>query len=129
NPLKLLRNGVHLMDRDKIINFIKEEFKTGKIRNELFPMMTKFGIRDYSETAHTVGLNYITAIGRYIEGVTSLSECPIYPYLKKGYYGQMVAESQANYGVKVNEIRPDSIWYSKEDNSPLLICEFERYEK
>jgi hypothetical protein len=129
NPLKLLRSGVHLMDREKIIDFIKEEFKTGNIRNKLFPMMTQFGIRDYSETVHTVGLNYVTAIGRYIEGVTSLSECPVYPYPKTGHYGQMVAESQANYEVKVNEVRPDSIWYSKEDNSPILICEFERYEK
>jgi hypothetical protein len=117
------------MDREKIIDFIKEEFKIGNIRNELFPMMTQFGIKDYSETVHTIGLNYITAIGRYIEGVTSISECPVYPYQKTCHYGQMVAESRANYEVKVNEVRPDSIWYSKKDNSPILICEFERYEK
>lgn len=129
NPLKLLRSGVHLMDREKIVEFIKEEFKTGNIRNKLFPMMTKFGVRDYSETVHTVGLNYITAIGRFIDGVTSLSECPVFPYSEKSHYGEMVAESQASYGIKVNEVRPDSIWYSKEDNSPILICEFERYEK
>jgi hypothetical protein len=73
NPLKLLRNGAHSMNREKIIDFIKEEFKEGNIRNEMFPMMTQFGIRDYSETVHTVGLNYITAIGRNIEGITSLS--------------------------------------------------------
>ncbi|RLL86346.1 hypothetical protein CN13_09195 [Petrotoga sp. HKA.pet.4.5] len=117
------------MDREKIVEFIKEEFKTGNIRNKLFPMMTKFGVRDYSETVHTVGLNYITAIGRFIDGVTSLSECPVFPYSEKSHYGEMVAESQASYGIKVNEVRPDSIWYSKEDNSPILICEFERYEK
>mgnify|MGYP000846031870 FL=1 len=117
------------MNREKIIDFIKEEFKEGNIRNEMFPMMTQFGIRDYSETVHTVGLNYITAIGRNIEGITSLSECPVYPYSQTGYYGQMVAENQTNYEVKVNEVRPDSVWYSKEDNNPILICEFERYEK
>jgi len=117
------------MNREAIIDFIKKEFKEGRIRNEMFPMMTKFGLRDYSETVHTVGVNYITAIGRYIEGVTSLSECPVYPYSKMNYYGQVVAESQADYGVKVDEVRPDSIWYSKEDNRPILICEFERYEK
>ncbi len=129
NPPKLLRNGVHLMDREKIIDFIKEEFKIGNIRNELFPMMTQFGIRDYSETVHTVGLNYITAIGRFIDGVTSLSECPVFPYYERSYFGQMVAESLASYEIKINEVRPDSIWYSKVDNSPILICEFERYEK
>jgi len=122
------------MDKEKIIDFIKKEFKEGKIRNEMFPMMTKFGIRDYSETVHTVGLNYITAIGRCIEGITSLSECPVYPYTKQFLYTENVAENQINYVVKVNEVkvdevRPDSIWYSKEDNKPILICEFERYEK
>jgi hypothetical protein len=129
NPLKLLRNGAHLMNREKIIKFIKEEFKEGNIRNEIFPMMTQFGIRDYSETVHTVGLNYITAIGRYVEGVTALSECPVFPYSQKDNYEKKVAEDQANYEIKVNEVRPDSIWYSKEDNRPILICEFERYEK
>lgn len=61
-------------------------------------MMTKFGVRDYSETVHTVGLNYITAIGRFVDGVTSsLSECPVFPYSERSHYGQMVAESQASY--------------------------------
>jgi len=70
NPLKLSRNGAYSMNKETIIDFIKKEFKEGKIRNEMFPMMTKFGIRDYSETVHTVGLNYITAIGRFVDGVT-----------------------------------------------------------
>ncbi|AST58059.1 hypothetical protein Thert_02120 [Thermoanaerobacterium thermosaccharolyticum] len=117
------------MNKDKIIDFIKKEFKEGNIRNEMFPMMTKFGVRDYSETIHTVGLNYITAIGRFVDGVTSLSECPVFPYNVENNYGEMVAESQASYGNKDDEVRPDSIWYSKVDNSPILICEFERYEK
>lgn len=129
NPQRLSENGVILMNRDVIIDFIKNEFKQGKIRSELFPMMTKFGVRDYSETVHTLGLNYITAIGRYIKGMTSISECPVYPYSKKNQYGEMVAECQESYVTKVSEVRPDSIWYSREDNSPILICEFERYEK
>lgn len=116
------------MNKDELIDFIKNEFKVGKIRKELFPMMTEFGIRDYSETVHTVGLNYITAIGRYVKGVTSLSECPVYPYINKGM-DQRIAEKSANYGYKINEVRPDSIWYTKKDNTPILICEFERYEK
>ncbi|AEF93196.1 hypothetical protein Desca_0292 [Desulfotomaculum nigrificans CO-1-SRB] len=117
------------MNKDEIISFIKKEFKKGKIRSEMFPMMTNFGIKDYSETVHTVGINYITAIGRFIDGVTSLSECPVFPCNTENNYGQMVAESQASYGDKADEVRPDSIWFSKKDNSPILICEFERYEK
>lgn len=117
------------MNKGEIVDFIKKEFEEGNIRNEMFPMMTKFGLRDYSETVHTVGLNYITAIGRFVDGATSLSECPVFPYSERSYYGKMVADRHAIYEIKVNEVRPDSIWYSKEDNSPILICEFERYEK
>lgn len=129
NPQRSLENGVVLMNRDVIIDFIKNEFKIGEIRNELFPMMTKFGVRDYSETVHTLGLNYVTAIGRCIKGITSVSECPVYPYSEKNQLGEMVAEIYDNYATKVSEVRPDSIWYSSKDNSPILICEFERYEK
>lgn len=117
------------MNKNKIISFIKEEFKVGGIRNEMFPMMTKFGVRDYSETVHSLGLNYITAIGRYIEGIAAISECPVYPHKDNKVYNECVAEGLEVYGDKVNEVRPDSIWFSKEDNRPLLICEFERYEK
>lgn len=117
------------MNRSQIISFIKEEFKSGNIRNEMFPMMTKFGVRDYSETVHSFGLNYITAIGRYIDGIAAISECPVYPYKEKNTYSEYAADGTGIYGNNINEVRPDSIWFSKEDNSPILICEFERYEK
>jgi len=119
------------MNSEEIIMFIKDEFKNGKIRNELFPMMTKFGVRDYSETVHTLGLNYITAIGRYIEGMTSISECPVYPYTKLDHYVEIDAAEKyiGSYTPSDKEVRPDSIWYSKVDNNPILLCEFERYAK
>lgn len=117
------------MNKNKIISFIKEEFKVGGIRNEMFPMMTKFGVRDYSETVHSLGLNYITAIGRYIDEIAAVSECPVYPHKDNNVYSECVAEGLETYGDKINEVRPDSIWFSKEDNRPILICEFERYEK
>lgn len=117
------------MNKDNIIHAIKQEFKTGSIRNDMFPMMTKFGVRDYSETIHSLGLNYITTIGRSIAGVSAISEYPVYPYSVNDICDEYVAESKSTYGNKVEEIRPDSIWYSKEENIPILICEFERYEK
>jgi len=92
-------------------------------------MMTKFGVRDYSETVHSLGLNYITEIGRQLDGIAAISECPVYPYKDKNTYIEHTADSMAIYGNVVNEVRPDSIWFSKEDNSPVLICEFERYAK
>lgn len=117
------------MNRDKIVSFIKQEFSEGKIRNDLFPMMTRFGVKDYSETVHTMGLNYITAIGRYIDGITAISECPVYPYNINTALNHFAAEENGSYLNNKKEVRPDSIWFSKEDNSPILICEFERYEK
>lgn len=116
------------MNKREIIKFIKNEFETGKIRNNLFPMMTQFGVRDYSETVHTLGLNYITAIGRYMEGISTISECPVFPYNENTYDIYAVDEA-SSYGNKTTHVRPDSVWFSKEDNTPILICEFERYEK
>ncbi|MGL4731726.1 MAG: hypothetical protein ACRCW0_09090 [Clostridium sp.] len=110
------------MNKREIINFIKSELENGDIRNNLFPMMTKFGVRDYSETVHTLGLNYITALGRYIEGVSTISECPVYPH-KEDKYVNRIADEEAVYGSKTTHVRPDSV------NTPILICEFERYEK
>lgn len=120
------------MDRNNIIKVIREEFQTGKIREDLFPMMTKFGVRDYSETVHSLALNYITAIARAIDEIATVSEYPVYPYESNYNESNMIAESPSLYEenkTKDAEVRPDSIWYSKKDNSPILISEFERYEK
>lgn len=117
------------MNKNNIISVIKQEFKMGSIRNDMFPMMTKFGVRDYSETIHSLGLNYITAIGRSIAGISAISEYPAYPFLDNDKCDEYIAETNSTYGNKVEEIRPDSIWFSKEENIPILICEFERYQK
>jgi len=117
------------MNSNILIEEIRSEFSSGKLRNDLFPMITKFGVRDYSETVHSIGLNYITAIGRNIEGVAAVSECPVYPYDETYKDSTFVAESSPLYKTSAEpEVRPDSIWYSKSDNKVLLISEFERYE-
>lgn len=79
------------MEINYVIEANREEFESGNVRNELFLMMTKFGVRDYSETVHTLGLNYVTAIGRTIEGISAISECPVYPY------GKILCESVVVY--------------------------------
>lgn len=117
------------MDRESLIQGIREEMRSGKIRSKFFPMMAGFGVRDYSETVHTMGLNYVTAIGRTINNTTAISECPVYPYEKKVYSAEKVGEKSEEYRAeKEPTVRPDSIWYSTKDNQPLLICEFERYD-
>lgn len=127
-------NGEFLMDRQGLIKGIRGEMESGEVRKRFFPMMTHFGIRDYSETVHTMGLNYLTAIGRTIDDTTAVSECPVYPYEKttvnEGYTSNRVAETFERYTTsKEPVVRPDSIWYSTVDNKPLLLCEFERYDK
>ena len=99
------------MDKAVLLEPLRTEFMKGTLRKTLFPMLTDFGIRDYSENVHSHGLNYLTAIGRSIEHVSAISECPVYP--------QKYART----------VRPDSVWFDARDMSPLLLCEFERFEK
>ena len=86
------------MVRERLIQAIREEMKTGEIRKRFFPMMTDFGVRDYSETVHTMGLNYLTAIGRTISDTTAISECPVYPYEKQTFMAEKVAEESGEIG-------------------------------
>jgi len=114
-----------------MIEFIDKELKQGNLRKKLFPMMVNFGVHDYSETVHSLGLNYLTAIGREFRETTSLSEYPVYPFSfpENNSDNVKVAEDVSSYGKKgqkKDEVRPDSVWFSKEDNSALLLCEFER---
>ncbi|WP_155660810.1 hypothetical protein [Priestia megaterium] len=120
------------MIKERIIQSIREELEIGEIRRELFPMITDFGVRDYSETVHTMGLNYLTAIGRTIKDITAISECPVYPYIKESEVSGLGKTSTNYRGFRTSnepEVRPDSIWYSIKANQPLLLCEFERYDK
>lgn len=79
-------------------------------------MLTHYGVRDYSESVHSTGLNYLTEIGRQVEGVISLSEFPVYPI-----------DSQYLHSL-TREVRPDSVWFNRETGLPLLVAEFERFE-
>lgn len=92
------------------------EMDQGIIRSRDFPMMVKQGMRDYSETVHSVGLNYITQIGRSMDDIVALSECPVY------------SGDEGDYAARVTrEIRPDSIWFERKTMAPVLVAEFERY--
>ena len=116
NLQRLLKNGESLMDKEEIKKWIIQEFKNGKIRDTWFPMLSISGLRDYSETVHSTGLNYITEIGRQLDGYTAVSEYPVYPINES--FGHTITR----------EVRPDSIWYNKKDLKPVLVSEFERFD-
>ena len=105
------------MDKFQLKSLVINEFNQGNIRRNYFPMLTNQGIRDYSESVHSAGLNYLTEIGRHIEGVTSLSEFPIYP-----------VEIQYSHNL-TREVRSDSLWFELDTGRPLLVAEFERFDK
>ena len=102
--------------KDVIKQAIVTEMENGIIRKQQFPMLTQHGIRDYSETVHTAGLNYITQIGRSVEGIVALSECP-------------VCSVEEELFKLTREVRSDSIWFDRNLLEPVLVAEFERYEK
>ncbi|MDR7074151.1 hypothetical protein [Fictibacillus barbaricus] len=104
------------MAKGEIKEWIIQEFKNGNIRDNWFPMLSVSGVPDYSETVHSIGLNYITEIGRQLDGYIAVSEYPVYSI--NGRFGHSITR----------EVRPDSIWYNKEDLKPVLVSEFERFE-
>lgn len=109
--LMSLKYGVSIMDKNLVSSHIVNEFQSGIIRKTYFPMMCQGGVTDYSEMVHSVGLNYITQIGRTLENVVSISECPV---IQKRSLPR--------------EVRADSIWFNINTLNPILISEFERYE-
>jgi hypothetical protein len=104
-------NGENSVNKQVISDYITQELNSGAIRSAHFSMLTEHGVNDYSEAIHSLGLNYITQIGRSIEGVTAVSEYPV--------------KGEKKYP---REVRPDSIWFDNKDMRPLLVSEFERFE-
>jgi hypothetical protein len=95
--------------------YLREELKDGALRRHFFPMLSGFGIRDYSDTVRSFTLNYLTAIGRRVPGLTAISEYPVFPNSKF---------NARDY----REVKLGSVWFEKINNRPLLVAEFERYE-
>lgn len=93
--------------REKII----EEFRTLAFAKEAFPMMTGWGTEDFSLTIHSLGCNYLSALGRHL-GFWAMSEYPV-RITRKG---------------SGEALRPDVVWWSKPQGDAVLIGEFERYD-
>jgi len=83
------------------------EFATLEFARAEFPMLTTWGVRDESVSVHSLGFNYLAALGRHL-GFWAATEYPI--------------------RVGNTFVRPDFVWWSKEDQQVKLIGEFERFE-
>ncbi len=78
--------------------------------NDAFPMLTDWGVEDFSLLIHSLGCNYLSALGRSFD-FWSMSEYPV--RLKTG---------------KSGSIRPDTVWWTKPEKDVALLGEFERFE-
>jgi len=94
---------------------LKKEFTTRITLKRYFPFWLNPGVVDYSETIHSLGLNYITAIGRE-SGYLAISEYP-------------VCVPQDHRFAPLGEVRTDSVWLNRDNYSPVLLGEFERYDR
>lgn len=89
---------------------IRNEFQSLEFVRESFPMLTNWGVEDFSVTIHSLGCNYLSALGRSL-GFWSMSEYPV----------------KVTQGTAIS-IRPDVVWWGKPNGSVSLIGEFERFE-
>ena len=80
---------------------------------ENFPMLVRSGIPDKGVTIHSHFLTYLSSCGQKA-GYAAITECP-------------VSNNDLFYGI--GEIRADSVWFDKNNFSPKIAFEFERFEK
>lgn len=90
---------------------LREEFRTLDIARDTLPMLTSWGVEDFSHTIHSLGCNYLTAIGRQ-SGFWAMSEYPV-----------RVPSSGSGHSV-----RSDVAWWERGDREVVLLGEFERAE-
>lgn len=95
---------------------LRQEFSTLAVARAHLPMLTNWGLEDFSETVHSLGMNYLAAIGK-AAGRIAVSEYPVRLISVAGTAGEVPAF-----------VRPDVVWWDRESRRIELIGEFERYE-
>ena len=93
----------------KIFSAINDQ----RLMTEKFPMLLQPGIPDRGMMIHSHFLTYLSSCGQKA-GYSAITECPV-----------GINESLQGIG----EIRADSVWFNKDDLSPRIAFEFERFEK
>lgn len=77
-----------------------------------FPQWTEVGMADHSCAIHSMGVSYWTRLGNVL-GYLAVSELPPPPGGRYAHVG--------------DDIRSDSVWFGRDDLSPAVVVEFERY--
>ena len=90
---------------------LKAEFRSLDYAKADFPMLTAWGVPDFSHTIHSLGCNYLCALGRHL-GFWAISDYPV----RVGCAGNG------------HSVRPDVVWWASGDTAPLLLGEFERFD-
>ena len=70
-------------------------------------MLTDWGVRDEGMQIHSMGCNYLAALGRH-HGHWAINEYSLFTDSGRG-------------------IRPDAIWWERPSRAPVFLAEFERY--
>ncbi len=73
-----------------------------------YPMLTDWGVRDTDVMVHSLGCSVWNALGQTL-GFMAVAECPV----------------PAAIGA---DIRADSTWFCKQQQQPLVVIEFERFD-
>jgi len=90
---------------------LRDEFRTLEFARSAFPMLTTWGVEDFGQTIHSLGCNYLAALGREA-GFWAMTEYPV------RVPSNDVARS----------VRPDVAWWDKATGEPVVLGEFERAE-
>jgi hypothetical protein len=100
-----------MTDAAQIEAVLRSELRSMVVARDTLPMLTTWGVEDFSHTIHSLGCNYLTAIGR-ASGFWAMSEYPIrVPKQGNGH-----------------SIRPDVAWWERSSREVALLGEFERAE-
>jgi hypothetical protein len=110
----VISRSTPLIDETEVL--LRQEFRTLAVARDHLPMLTDWGVEDFSETVHSLGMNYLTSIGR-VSGRVAVSEYPV-----RLLPGAGPATEVPGF------VRPDVVWWSRESRQVELIGEFERYE-
>ena len=102
--------AVTMVARD-IERALRAEFEALVFAKSAFPMLTAWGVEDFSVTIHSLGCNYLSALGREL-GFLAISEYPV----------------RVTAGANACSVRPDVAWWSQPNPHVVLLGEFERYD-
>jgi hypothetical protein len=90
---------------------LRTEFEALAFAKSAFPMLTAWGVEDFSMTIHSLGCNYLSALGREL-GFLTISEYPV----------------RVRAGANGCSVRPDVAWWSRPNPGVVLLGEFERFD-